>query len=43
MQFLNDWEEGVRNRAGFSIGEKEKMLLSKETRTGLRITGYCLL
>ena len=39
MKYLDEWEEGVKGRTGFSNSEKERMLLSRETRRGLRITG----
>ena len=39
MKYLDEWEERVKCRDGFSNAEKEKMLLSRETRDGIRITG----
>ena len=39
MKYLDKWEEGVDKCQGFTKAEKEKMILTRETRTGLRITG----
>ena len=42
--FLNKWEASVDARSDVSKQMKEKMLLSKETRLGLRRTGiHCVL
>ena len=38
-QFSQEWEKSVESREGFSRSEKNKMLLSKETRDGLKFTG----
>ena len=38
LAYLDDWEDAVRKRDGFRRGEQELMLLSSETRVGLRIT-----
>lgn len=32
----------MQNREGFSKADQELMLLSRETRQGLRITGACM-
>ena len=37
--FLDKWEECVNERDGFTNKEKKLMILSAETRHGLRITG----
>ena len=39
LPYLDRWEKTVSTREGFSRTEKDKMLLSQETRKGLRITG----
>ena len=39
MGYLNDWEKCVNEREGFSKSEKKRMLLSVETRGGLRLMG----
>lgn len=45
LGYLDRWESSVQGRQGFTPAEKELMLLSRETREGLRITGMyiCLL
>ena len=43
LNYLNAWEEKVSEREGYSTAQKEKMLITKETRKGLKITGYNLL
>ena len=37
--FLDKWEECVKQRDVFTNTEKKLMILSSETRRGLRITG----
>ena len=40
IPYLNDWEKCVQNRGNeYSKSEKNMMMLSQETRLGLRITG----
>ena len=39
LGYLDHWEESVWAREGFTPGEKAMMLLSRETREGLRMTG----
>lgn len=39
LKYLDDWEKSVEKREGFTKEEKNLMLLSHETRLGLRITG----
>ena len=39
LKYLDDWEKAVQERPGFSAEEKNSMLISHETRLGLRITG----
>ena len=40
--YLNEWEQSVENRPGFTRKQKQHMLLSSETMRGLRITGKIL-
>lgn len=39
LQYLEEWESSVAARPNFTAAEKKMMLLSDETRRGLRITG----
>ena len=39
MTYLDSWEKSVSQRKGFDKKEKEMMLLSRQTREGLRLTG----
>ncbi|SMN01762.1 hypothetical protein SPONN_21 [uncultured Candidatus Thioglobus sp.] len=40
LVYLQDWEKSVEQREGkFSRTDKNKMLLSRETREGLYMTG----
>ena len=39
LPYLDGWEASVHERAEFSKKEREMMLLSHETRTGLKLTG----
>lgn len=39
LKYLDDWEESVAKREGFTTEEKKVMILSHETLLGLRITG----
>ena len=39
LPYLDEWEDSVSERPGFTKTEKGMMLLSRETRMGLRITG----
>ena len=39
LGYLQKWEDMVKSRPGFSPSEKEKMLLTRETRVGIKITG----
>jgi hypothetical protein len=45
VAYLNDWEQSVKDRdsATYSKSDKERMLLSAETRLGLKMTGNVLL
>ena len=43
LVYLTEWEESVEEREGYSKAAKLLMLLSAETRLGLRITGMTLL
>ena len=39
LPYLDEWEDSVSERSGFTKTQKGMMLLSRETRMGLRITG----
>ena len=39
LPYLDEWEESVDGRKGFSPSQKNMMMLSKETRDGLKLTG----
>ena len=39
IPYLDNWERSVQEREGFSNAQKLTMLLSAETRLGLRLTG----
>lgn len=39
LGYLNQWEQAVAQRQGFSDAEKKNMLLSAETSSGLKLTG----
>ena len=39
MQYLKEWEDSVSGRIGFNENEKSMMLLAKETRAGITVTG----
>ena len=39
LPYLDDWEKGVNEKDGCTQSEKAMMLLSEETRMGVRITG----
>ncbi len=39
LQYLKEWELCVACRPNFTAAEKKKMLLSDETRLGLKVTG----
>ena len=40
LPYLDEWETSVSERSGFTKIEKGMMLLSRETRLGLKITGW---
>lgn len=40
MAYLDNWEKSVNERPEFSKEEKKRMLLSSETRLGLRMTTH---
>ena len=42
LKHLDDWEKSVEARPEFSKEEKKRMLLSSETRLGLRMTSKVL-
>ena len=39
LGYFSNWEAGVQDRPGFTTAQKALMLLSKETREGLQMTG----
>ena len=39
LPYLEAWEKSVRSREGFTAAQKQRMLLSSETRLGLKMTG----
>ena len=39
LGFLNEWEESVEGRVEIEKKERNKMLLSRETIEGLRMSG----
>ena len=41
LLYLRNWESEVNNSPGLTAKEKMKLLLSRETMEGLRITGLC--
>ena len=43
LPYLDELEDGVNERPGFTKTQKGMMLLSRETRMGLKITGLLLI
>ena len=39
LSYIDSWESSVQSREGYTASQKNMMLLSRETREGLRITG----
>ena len=39
LKYLTDWEEYVHHLPEYTAKQKDKMLLSKQTREGLKMTG----
>lgn len=39
MSYLDEWEKSVHDRDNYDSEEKERMLIARETRMGLRLTG----
>ena len=39
LGYLDEWQRSVEQREGFTTAQKQMMCLSKETLTGLKITG----
>ena len=39
LSYINSWESSVQSREGYNASQQNMMLLSRETREGLRITG----
>ena len=42
LSYLDKWEESVSELPGLSRAQRNNMLLSPETRLGLRTTGNCI-
>ena len=42
IPYLNEWESSIKKRRIFSPPSKSMMLLAKETRNGINITGNLL-
>jgi len=40
LNYLDEWEQSVKQRKGFTPAQRTMMLLSPETLEGLRMTGY---
>jgi hypothetical protein len=38
LGYLEEWEESVKKRDGYSASERKRMLLSDATRLGLKLT-----
>ena len=43
IPYLEQWEKSVMEREGFSAKDKELMLLAREIRIGITITGICII
>jgi len=43
LPYLEDWEKSVNEREGFSSKEKEMMLMPRETRLGITVTGIAII
>lgn len=43
VPYLKQWEESVQKRVGFTPQAKGMMLLAKETRHGIDVTGILIL
>ena len=41
LPYLEEWEQYAMSKEGLALKEKEKLILSKPTREGLKITGMC--
>ena len=41
LPYMDEWEESVKKREGFTDAQKKRMLLSPQTILGLRMTGVC--
>lgn len=39
LSYLDQWEESVKSRTDIENQDKDQLLLSRETRMGLRMTG----
>ena len=42
LQWLNDWEENVKSRKEFTPAQQNMMMLSRETREGLKMAGVAM-
>jgi hypothetical protein len=42
LGYLDEWRKSVNERKGFTAAEKETMMLSRETREGLTMTGIIM-
>ena len=40
LSYLDDWEESVHGRTDIEKEDKDQLMISRETRTGLRMTGW---
>ena len=43
LGYLRDWEQHVNDLPGYTAAQRETMLLSRETREGIKISGVYLL
>lgn len=41
LEYLKEWEDSVSSRTDIEHQDKQKLMLSRETLEGLRITGKC--
>ena len=42
LKYLQDWEDEVNQKTGYTAGQKAKMLLSVQSLKGLRMTGMTI-
>ena len=43
LKYLQDWEDEVNQKTGYTAGQKAKMLLSVQSLKGLRMTGMTII